>query len=281
MLASINTRPATCVFLNPRYNACIQEGLGLPCLILVLERSVTQFRFTPARIDEHIVSVGVDVRPVIDVRAERQKLADFGRWLTDEWPSLYENVVQGPNAFFVTKKFVFPGKGEADLQTLVLTNRGPVFLFPYKVGILAGEDIELPERQDVVMKALEQLKQKWPQCKQVRLGVVRDFCYDCSPESPIDIVRGRFTRLNAAFSTLTLGFNLPSDDFNRTVRVQTGQMPVLGESEARPVIGVQVDFNNSQMDADLTKETKLRILHDADEFCEKDLISFLNGEGIK
>lgn len=281
MFASIKRWPEACVFVNPSYNLCAQVAVRTGCLVPVLGRNVTQFKFSQARIDEHIVSVGVDVRPVIDVRAERQKLADFGRWLTDEWPSLYENVVQGPNAFFVTKKFVFPGKGEADLQTLALTNRGPVLLFPYKVGILAGEEIELPDRQTVVMKALEQLKQKWPQCKQVRLGVVQNFCYDCAPESPIDIVRGRFTRLNGAFSTLMLGFNLPSDDFNRIVQVQAAQMPVLGEAEARPVIGVQVDFNNSQMDADLTKETKLRILHDADEYCERDLISFLNGEDAK
>lgn len=238
---------------------------------------MTQFKFSKLAIEEHISQVGVDVRPIIEVRAERQKLTDFGLWLTDKWPTLFENVVQGPAAFFVTKKFVFPGKGEAELATFTLTQRGPIFIFPHKLGILPGEDIELPDRTEVVITALERFRQTWPQCKQVRLGVVTIYTFDCAPESPVGIMTTRFTRLRGSPSELMLQFNLPTDDHNRVIQLQQVVMLVIG-AEPHQGIRVQLDFNNIAMDEDLSKDQKLRILHDADEFCRQDLFKILNAE---
>jgi hypothetical protein len=238
---------------------------------------VTQYKFSKLRIEEHTSQIGVDVRPIIEVRAERQKLTEFGLWLTDKWPTLFENVVQGPAAFFVTKKFVFPGKGEAEQPTFILTQRGPVFIFPHKFGILPGEDVELPDSTDVVIAALDHFHQMWPQCKQVRMGVVTIYTFECEPESPVAILAARFTRIHGSPSELMLQFNLPTDDHNRVLQLQQVDMPVLG-AEPRRGIRVQLDFNNTAMDEDLSKDQKLRILHDAGEFCEQDLLKILNAE---
>ena len=70
------------------------------------------YKFEKSRIENHVEKIGVDVRPIIEVRGERTKLADYGMWLTDRWPALYENIVQGPTSFLITKNLVFPGKGQ-------------------------------------------------------------------------------------------------------------------------------------------------------------------------
>ena len=86
---------------------------------------MTGQRFTKVRIYEHIEKLGFDVRPVIEV-----KLWTFGQRLIDRYPVLFESLVTGPSEFHIRKKLIFPGKGEAEVGTLGLTVRGPVFIFP-------------------------------------------------------------------------------------------------------------------------------------------------------
>jgi len=240
-----------------------------------------EYKFTQARIDEHLAQVGVDVRPVIEVRAERQKLTDFGLWMTDKWPALYENIVQGPSAFQMTKKFVFPGKGEVELPTFLLTSRGPVFVFPHKLSMFE-EELDLPECRDVVLEALEQFRNRWGQCKHVRLGKVTTFVFDCSPESALDIVTKRFTRLKSPASEIQIRFNMPTDDFNRTINLDAvARADLEGKSPAVSAVRVAVDFNNIAMSEDMGKEKKMLVLHEADRFCENELYDFLNAGGEK
>lgn len=80
------------------------------------------FKFSRAKIDEHTIKVGVDIRPVIECKLDRVKLFDVGQKLVDKYPNLFESLVQSPTEFLIRKKFVFPGKGEVDLPTLAITS---------------------------------------------------------------------------------------------------------------------------------------------------------------
>ncbi len=91
---------------------------------------IAVYKFSPNRIDDHQEKLGFDVRPIIEVRMERQRLWDFGQFLVDTFPQLFESLVTGASEFQVRKKLIFPGKAAADAQTLALTVRGPVFIFP-------------------------------------------------------------------------------------------------------------------------------------------------------
>lgn len=101
---------------------------------------MARFKFSMAAVDHWVEQVGIDVRPVVEVRVDRVKLEEFATWLTEQWPGLYENVVRGPDQFQVTKKFIFPGKGEVEHPTFTLTNRGVSFVFPRKLSMLGGEE---------------------------------------------------------------------------------------------------------------------------------------------
>ena len=65
------------------------------------------FSFGPNHIDDHMEKVGVDVRPVIECKMERTKLFEFGNRLVDQYPGLFESLVQSPNDFQIRKKFIF------------------------------------------------------------------------------------------------------------------------------------------------------------------------------
>ena len=240
------------------------------------------YQFHKSRIEGHVEEIGVDVRPVIEVRAERTKLSDYGMWLTNQWPALYENIVLGPSSFFITKNFIFPGKGEVEHPTFVLTNRGLVFIFPRLLGM--GEAWGSLVTRDVVMPALEEFKKRWPQCKLVRVGKVNKFMFECAGEYALEVLAKRFTRLTVPPNgELSIMINLPTDDYNRIIK-----MHPLTKMEAGPGGGpdpkavgsgvlVEVDFNNREMDEDLSKDRWLVILHEADSFCEEGLYDFLNG----
>jgi hypothetical protein len=244
---------------------------------------MSKYEFKMTAIDNHIEKVGLDVRPTVEVRTDRVKLFDYANWLVEKWPAIFENIVQGPAHFMITKRFVFPGKGEMECPTLMLTERGPVYVFPRKLSALGGEETALPPASgDVVLTAMKRFKETWPQCKQIRLGKVNEYIFDCSVESAIDILAGRFMRMKIPDTgELMLQINRPTDDFNRIVHLETiakqriepdGKVEVVGSG-----IVVNVDFNNRDMSQELTDERKLYILHEADKFCEEDLMDFLNG----
>ena len=100
---------------------------------------MTRYKFSKNQIYAHTEKLGFDVRPIIEVKMERHKLTSFGEYLVDNFPDLFESLVTSANEFHIRKRLVFPGKGEADVQTFVLTRRGPVFVFPRLLSQLEEE----------------------------------------------------------------------------------------------------------------------------------------------
>jgi hypothetical protein len=243
---------------------------------------MTGYVFKKSRIERHVEEIGVDVRPVIEVRAERTKLSSYGMWLTDKWPSLYENIVQGPSSFHITKNFLFPGKGQIEHPTFVLTNRGLVFIFPRLLEI--GELVADLDARDVVMSALDEFKKLWSQCKLVRIGKVNKFIFDCAGESALDLLSKRFTRIEVPPNgELSITVNRPTDDYNRTIKMSPVAKMEVGPDPQTVGSGVmvEVDFNNRDMEEDLSKDRRLAILHEADAYCEQGLFEFLNRGAVQ
>jgi len=247
---------------------------------------MARFKFSKAAVDHWIEQVGIDVRPVVEVRADRVKLEEFATWLTEKWPGLYENVVRGPDQFQVTKKFIFPGKGEVEHPTFTLTNRGVSFVFPRKLSMLDGEEPALPSEgtTEIVLRAMKKFKEHWPHAKQIRYGKIMEFIFDCAPENAARILAERFCKLSVPDDgELLMRVNRPEGEFNRIIEVQNILKQVPGSDgtlQAIPAaIAVKVDFNNRDMSEDLEESQKLHVLHEADEFCREELWEVLNEGG--
>ena len=241
------------------------------------------FKFSDRNIDEHTEKVGVDIRPVIECKLDRVKLFDIGQKLVDKYPNLFESLVQSPTEFHIRKKFILPGKGEADLLTLAITPRGVVFVFPRRLGVFE-EDIQLDNIRDISLSGLKIFRETFPGKIICRVGLVNEYIFDTGPEPSIDVVCKRFTRVTVPSNgEIALTINRPDDDYNRKIQLQPvlklEKVPEMLDKQQIRSYGVKVvvDFNNRDMSQNLGDDKILGIIHKAQEYNEKELYEFLNG----
>ena len=240
------------------------------------------FKFSKAKIDEHTIKVGVDIRPVIECKLDRVKLFDVGQKLVDNYPNLFESLVQSPTEFLIRKKFIFPGKGEADLPTLAITPRGVVFIFPQILSMFQ-EEITLNSIDDVSLDGLKIFRGSFPGKIICRVGLVNEYIFNTGPMDSTKLICSRFTKVNVPHNgEIFLSINRPDDDYNRKIQLKAVQKieknPDIPSVDQVQSYGVQVivDFNNRDMSKDLDDDRILGVLHKARQFNDKELYDFLN-----
>jgi len=243
------------------------------------------FKFSPSKIDDHTEKVGVDIRPVIECKLEQTKLFDFGRKLVDKYPNLFESLVQSPTDFHIKKKFIFPGKGEAELTTLGITQRGLVFIFPRKVGVFE-EETELNSVRDIVLDCLKIFRSVFPEKKVFRVGLINEYYFNTGLLESTRLVSERFTKLVVPpDGEITIVINRPNDDYNKRIQLEAVRrieaIPEMPSRAQTKNYGVKViiDFNNRDMSQDMNEGNILAVLHEAQQYNDKDLYEFLNGSG--
>jgi hypothetical protein len=210
----------------------------------------------------------------------------MGKNLTDKYPHLFESLVQSPTDFHIEKKFIFPGKGEANCSTLVIAQRGPVFIFPIRLSILGEEtDLQSSDIQDVVIEGLNIFRKTFPTKHLLRVGLVNEYIFDTGMADSTKIVAGRFTKVPVPPNgEIMLRVNRPDDDFNRRIEIEAvkkvERMPEIPGQQNIKSYGVKVivDFNNRNMSQDLEKNVIRNILSEAERYNKEELFTFLNGE---
>lgn len=241
------------------------------------------FKFSKNRIDDHTEKVGIDIRPVLEPKLDWEKLYGFGKQLIEKYPNLYESLVQSPTEFRITKRFIFPGKGEAELNTLTITQRGPVFTFPRTVGAFE-EEISLNNVEDVAVECLKVFRSVFPEKKMMRVGLVNEYIFDTGVVDSIRLIVERFTRLSVPpEGEIRMRINRPTDDYNRIIELQAlrklepiAEIPNKLQAKGYAV-RARVDFNNREIRTDLENNRILGILHDGKLYNQKELYDFLNG----
>jgi len=240
-----------------------------------------RFEFTKAKIDHHIEKVGVDIRPVFEMKLDRDKLYAVGQKLVDTYPNLFESLVQSPSNFRIMKKFVFP-KAEVEIATLSSTQRGIVFTFPRIISEI-DEELELDPIDDIIVECLKKFRATFAEKKIIRVGLVNDYIFGTAEIYGATIICERFTKLSVPVGgEIKLKINRPTDDYNRSIELQpvrkvrqVPEVPEQVESFAHG-IRVNVDFNNRDMSKNLDVGQILRILHEGQKYNDSDLYTFLN-----
>jgi len=242
------------------------------------------YQFSPSKIDDHFEKVGVDIRPVVEVKLDRSRLYRVGEKLVDTHPELFESLVQAPTDFRLMKRFIFPGKGEAELPTLGFTQKGPIFTFPRRLSVVR-EETDLGRVDDVVMDCLKVFRDEFPEKKIIRVGLVNEYIFDTSDLDSARLICERFTRLPVPVGgEIKLRINRRDDDHNKIIELEAArklqQVPeIIGHPEAAGYgVKVTVDFNNVDMSQPLDDGKILRILHEGRRYNETDLYRFLNGD---
>ena len=237
-----------------------------------------EFAFSRERVVQLIESYGVDLRPPISVRDDRQHMQQFYNIVSESHRELFEALAQGPNEFVIKKAVPLPGgRGQAEMGTFKLHPRGAVFTFPIRIPAF-DDDLTWPADLNTrVIDSLRQLIRFFPHVKIVRLGKIQDAIYGCDEENPAQIVRERFLGSVLPEEPLEAGvsWNEGNEDHNvvfeiRSVlseavitRTEGGQ--TIQERQRKAGIQVKIDVNNRKIEAPLALEALESILEFADE----------------
>lgn len=253
---------------------------------------MARFEFTFMSLDHHVETIGVDVRPPIDIRGERVEIQEFYNRVSEDFPKLFESLVQGPQEFRIQKGIPIPGKGRVEITTFTITPRGPVFTFPRILPAFHEDFVWTKDLNDDVIKCLGTLRKHLPTLKFVRIGKVRELVFGSQDMNSNDVIRERFGKgVPSNSSGLTIGWNEADTQYNHKVLINAVQKHNVvvqnaggigaGRVEPSDEFGIKVvlDINNSRLDRHLEADELQIILHHADTWYNENLLDRLNGGG--
>jgi hypothetical protein len=253
----------------------------------VFDRGKMNYQFDQEKISQHIVKYGVDMRPPLTPEQDRTKLQDYGNWLVEQFPEVFETLLLGPRELRVQRTFLLPNAKRIELPTFVLTNRGPVFTFPERLYIDRPHELDISEKDKIFRKAFDELRGRFAERAVPRVGVVHELVFDCGFINSLDIVASNLKHdlWRQKVANLRILLETPTDDKNINIEIRPTHLQRTGtpNETAAPEdmkfgIIVNVDINNRQMAADLTKAQVTDILAFASDYVPEELIKFLNNE---
>jgi len=245
------------------------------------------YQFDKERISQHIVKYGVDARPPILPEQDRTKLQDYGNWLVEQFPEVFETLLVGPRELRVQRTFLLPNAKRTELPTFILTPRGPVFTFPERLYIDRPHELDIPEKDRIFRKAYDELRSRFAERTVPRVGVVHEYVFDAGFINSIDIVasslRHELWREKAQNPRILL--EMPTDDKNVNIEIRPTYLQrfgaanqVLSPDDTKFGVIVNVDINNRKLTGDLTKAEVTDIVAFAGDYVPEELIKFLNNE---
>jgi hypothetical protein len=245
------------------------------------------YQFDKEKISQHIVKYGVDTRPAILPEQDRTKLQDYGNWLVSEFPDVFETLLVGPRDLRVQRTFLLPNAKRIELQTFVLTNRGPVYTFPERLYIDRPHEIDIVEKDKVFRRAFDEMRARFPDRTVPRVGVVHEIVFDSGFISSVEIVASSLKNelWREKVKNLRLFLEMPTEDKNINLEIRPTYLQRSGppngaapQEDMKFGVIVNVDINNRQVTGDLTKAEVSDILAFANDYVPEELIRFLNNE---
>ena len=87
------------------------------------------------------------------------------------------------------KNFALPEGGKrVDMPTFLWTARGPLFTFPERLYIARPQEVDIPQKERIFRKALDELLARFTDRSIRRVGVVHELVFDTGQLNPLEIV---------------------------------------------------------------------------------------------
>ena len=245
------------------------------------------YQFDKEHISQHMVKYGVDIRPPIMLEQDKTKLQDYCNALIEQFPQVFETLIAGPKQLRVQKTFVLSNNKRAEMPTFVLTVRGPLFTFPQRLYIDGVQDLDIPQKDKIFRKALDELRSKFIDRAVPRVGVVHEFVFDTGQVDSVQILASIFKNdvWRQRTKNLRILLETPTEDKNVNVEIRPTQLRRLARGgvnvpaqEMGFGIIVNVDINNRKIKGDLTSSEVRDIVAFAGDYIPEELIRFLNNE---
>jgi hypothetical protein len=244
------------------------------------------FIFNQSDISQHILRYGVDTRPQIQPKQEREELQDYCNWLIERFPQAFETLLIGPDKTVVQKGFITGGNKRVELPTFAMTRRGPLYTFPVRLLVEKAEDFDIPEKNKIFRSALDKFKETFIS-KIARVGVVNEIIFDCGNINPVQIIANAISKQawREGAKNIRIHLENPGDGCN----VNIDLAPAYAQQVVRSTIGtrrksigfgisVRLDINNQEMSEDLDRDAIAAIIAFAEDYVPDKLVKFLNNE---
>ncbi|MHC4728782.1 MAG: hypothetical protein ACYS17_16305 [Planctomycetota bacterium] len=245
------------------------------------------YQFDKEHISQHVVKYGVDVRPPIVLKQDKTKLQDYCNALIEQFPQVFETLVAGPKQLRMQNTFLLSNNKRAEMPTFILTARGPLFTFPQRLYIDGIQDLEIPGKDKIFRKALDELRTKFIDRAIPRVGVVHEFIFDTGQVDSVQILASNFNNdvWRQRAKNLRILLETPMEEKNVNVQIRPTQLRRItrGDTNAPAQdmafgIIVNVDINNQNIKGDLTSSEVRDIVAFANDYVPEELIKFLNNE---
>lgn len=245
------------------------------------------FIFNENDVSQHIVRYGVDIRPPIALKQEKERLQSYCNWLIEHFPEVFETLLSGPEKTIIQKTFSVESDKRIELPTFAMTGRGPLYTFPMRILVRNVEDFDMPARNKIFRSALDRFREIFIGCKAVRVGVVHEIIFDCGNINPVEIIASAMNKelWRQRLRNIRIHLESPEDEYNINIDLAPAyaQQVIRGPAGAKRKnigfgISVKVDINNQKMTEDLDKDTVAAILAFAEDYVPDRLVKFLNNE---
>jgi hypothetical protein len=218
---------------------------------------------------------------------DKAKLQDYCNALIEQFPQVFETLIAGPKQLRVQKTFVLSNNKRAEMPTFVLTVRGPLFTFPQRLYIDGVQDLDIPQKDKIFRKALDELRAKFIDRAVPRIGVVHEFVFDTGQIDAVQILSSNFKNdvWRQKTKNLRILLEIPTEDKNVNIEIRPTQLRRIARGGGNvPVqdmgfgIIVNADINNRKIKGDLTSSEVRDIVAFANDYVPEELIRFLNNE---
>jgi hypothetical protein len=245
------------------------------------------YQFDKERISQHVVKYGVDIRPAITLDRDKTKLQDYCNAIIEQFPQVFETLIAGPKQLRVQKTFLLSNNKRAEMPTFVLTVRGSLFTFPQRLYIDGVQDLDIPQKDKIFRKALDELRAKFIDRAVPRVGVLHEFVFDTGQVDSVQILASSLKNdvWRQRTKNLRILLETPVEEKNINVEIRPTQLRRLargdGNVPAQDIgfgIMVNVDINNRKIEGDLTSGEVRDIVAFANDYVPEELIKFLNNE---
>lgn len=245
------------------------------------------YEFDTDKISQHMVKYGVHLQPTIMLKENKTKLLDYCNWLIEQSPEVFETLLSGPNQLRVQKNFAVSGNRRIDMPTFMLTNRGPLFTFPQRIYIDQPHDVDIPRKDKIFRKALDELMARFSDRSIQRVGVIHELVFDTEEINSLEIIASNLKSevWREKVRNMSIRLETPTEDKNIHVEIRPTHVTRAGRPDPNTAgqnmlfgIIVNVDINNRQIKPNLTKPEINDILAFADDYVPEQLIRFLNNE---
>jgi hypothetical protein len=245
------------------------------------------YQFDKEHISQHVVKYGVDVRPPIVLKQDKTKLQDYCNALIEQFPQVFETLVAGPKQWRMQNTFLLSNNKRAEMPTFILTARGLLFTFPQRLYIDGIQDFDIPQKDKIFRKALDELRAKFIDRAIPRVGVIHEFIFDTGQMDSVQILASNFKNdvWRQRAKNLRILLETPMEEKNVNVQIRPTQLRRITRGDANAPaqdiafgIIVNADINNQNIKGDLTSSEVRDIVAFANDYVPEELIKFLNNE---